>query len=477
MDKKFFLCLLFPLLLFFPIMSYAFDSGSTGADGAFSPTANVVLNCYSTVNHNGVFNFTTVNIPSGVTVSFKKDTNNDPVTILASGDVTISGTIYVNGCNGGNGSGTNNGAIAAGAGGPGGFSGGIGGRGGWMGGAGMRGDGPGGGGGGIGGQYGNGAGGGFQTPGGGTNNGVAGGGTYGTANLTQLIGGSGGGGSGYYNYGNGINWGAGGGGGGGAILIATSGTLTINGAVYANGGVGSGNSNCNWYSSGAGGGSGGAIRLVADTFQGSGTISAMGGAGGAYCGAFVQPGGAGGNGYIRIETNHNLWTATQNITPAYSGALAPATLYPSNIPTLAITSINGVTVPPITTGDTTYPDVNLPYGTQNPVSVGIAASYMPLGTTVSVKVAPATGNPTTVTSTGLSGTTDSSTATADITLDLSQPSILTLSATFTPLALNGAPLYAGGERIKAIKVISTFGEKGSRIVYVTESGKEIPAKI
>ncbi len=472
------------MLLFFPIISYAFDSGSTGADGAFNPTANRVLNCYSTVNHNGVFNFTTVNIPSGVTVSFKKDTNNDPVTILVSGDVTINGTISVSG---GNGS-TN---VTPGMGGPGGYDGGKGGCNGWLSGKGMRGDGPGGGGGGNASVDGNGAGGGFQTAGGGANYSVAGGSTYGTLNLTQLLGGSGGGGSGYYT--SSYN-GAGGGGGGGAILIASNGTIAINGSVLANGGQGGNgfylDSNCDFWNcsghcasnfmAGAGGGSGGAIRLAADTIQGNGIISAVGGIGGktnCYNYNPTRYGATGGNGYIRIEANHNLWTATQNITPAYSGAYAPASLYPTNIPTLAITSINGVSVPPVTTGDTTYPDVNLPYGTQNPVSVGIVASYIPLGTTVSVKVAPATGNPATVTSTGLSGTTDSSTATASITLDMSQPSILTLSATFTPLALNGAPLYAGGERIKAIRVSSTFGEKGSRIVYVTESGKEIPAKI
>ena len=44
----------------------AYDSGSTGADGAFSPQVNTVLQ----LPEDGIFNFTTVTIPSGVTVTF-----------------------------------------------------------------------------------------------------------------------------------------------------------------------------------------------------------------------------------------------------------------------------------------------------------------------------------------------------------------------------------------------------------------------
>src|SRR6185369_2540509 len=73
----------------------AFDSGSTGADGAFNPTANVTV----PLPPSGVFNYTTVNIPAGVTVKFQKNTTNTPVVILASGDVTIAGTIDLNGGN------------------------------------------------------------------------------------------------------------------------------------------------------------------------------------------------------------------------------------------------------------------------------------------------------------------------------------------------------------------------------------------
>ena len=76
-----------------PGLAAAFTSGSTGADGAFNPTVNVEVQLPAS----GIFNYTTVNIPAGVTVKFKKNAANTPVTILATGDVTIAGTIDVSG--------------------------------------------------------------------------------------------------------------------------------------------------------------------------------------------------------------------------------------------------------------------------------------------------------------------------------------------------------------------------------------------
>ena len=70
-----------------PTPTFAFNSGSTGADGAFNPTTNTSLQMPAS----GVFNFTTVNIPFGVTVTFIRNAANTPVVILASGNVTITG--------------------------------------------------------------------------------------------------------------------------------------------------------------------------------------------------------------------------------------------------------------------------------------------------------------------------------------------------------------------------------------------------
>ena len=74
----------------------AFSSGSTGADGPFAPTASQTI----IVPDSGVFNFTTVNIPAGVTITFARNSSNKPVTILANGDVAISGTINIDGKSG-----------------------------------------------------------------------------------------------------------------------------------------------------------------------------------------------------------------------------------------------------------------------------------------------------------------------------------------------------------------------------------------
>ena len=80
------------IFLGMPLSSYAYDSGSTGVDGAFNPTADIELQ----LSPSGIFNFTTVNIPAGVTVTFAKNAQNTPVTLLASGDVNIAGTIDIN---------------------------------------------------------------------------------------------------------------------------------------------------------------------------------------------------------------------------------------------------------------------------------------------------------------------------------------------------------------------------------------------
>src|SRR5262245_28320264 len=75
-----------------------FVSGSTGADGSFNPSCTP-LPCMVTVQlpPTGIFNYTTVNIHEGVTVRYARNQANTPVTILATGDVTIAGTIDVSG--------------------------------------------------------------------------------------------------------------------------------------------------------------------------------------------------------------------------------------------------------------------------------------------------------------------------------------------------------------------------------------------
>src|SRR5690348_15786933 len=139
-----------------------FSSGSTGADGAFSPTASQAI----VVPDSGVFNYTTVTIPTGVTITYLRNAANTPLTILASGAVEITGSISVNGQPG----------SVSGFGGLGGPGGGRGGSAGVNGTSGLLGDGPGAGKGGLVtpgtppscGNNSGGGGGGFQAPGAGT---------------------------------------------------------------------------------------------------------------------------------------------------------------------------------------------------------------------------------------------------------------------------------------------------------------------
>lgn len=429
------LAFIFTALLLLPSLAAAaqFISGSTGADGAFSPISNTVL----PVPANGVFNFTTVNIPSGVVVSFVNSSANTPVYMLATGDVTIVGTLNVAG-------GIGNG-INPGIGGPGGFSGGSGGindSGGY--GLGTTG--------GAGGWYNScwssscpGAGGTFSTP---------------NVNLIPLSGGSGGGGG----AGEGCS-GGGGGGGGGAILIASSGTVTVTGSIIADGGRGAssdalGTVGCD----GGGGGAGGAVKITATTITGNGTITANGGLGGAgYAG-----GTNGGQGAIRFETYNMQRTA--NTVPNYSFG-SPGLVFPPNLPALAITSIGGVSVPSNAAGLYNSPDITLPADTTNPVSIGVSASNIPVGTVITISVIPQNDAKNNFSSTPLAGTLQSSSATANVDLSFQYTCIITASVTYT---VQTAMNY-NGEKIKKVMVASTMGGK-SQVTYITESGKKIPAE-
>lgn len=428
---------LFLLAVFFFLMSMgnelsAFVSGSTGADGAFNPT---VASTTLQIPPSGVFNFTTVNIPSNVTVTFIRNANNTPVYILATGNVTIAGTINVDGA------GSVSGNIAKG--GPGGFDGGCGGAPYKLG---SKGLGPGGGGGGTS-TCALGGGGGFAAAGGtyaGTNCGT-GGAAYGNDSLIPLIGGSGGGGCSSTS-GSVAN---GGSGGGGAILIASSGTITINGTVSAVGG------------SGVVGGGGGAIRIVGTSISGAGTLRATGGSG--------NGAASGGSGRIRIEAETRSFTFTTS--PAYTFSFTPSSVFPANSPVLSITSVGGQNVPTNPQGSFTQPDILLPGTTVNPVVVTVSAAYIPVGTTVTVSVIPQYSGATNVATT-LSGTLASSTASANVTIPAqTYASLITAQATFV---LQTA-MYWEGDEIEKVRVAATMGKEPD-IVYITKSGKEIKAK-
>lgn len=466
-----------------PGLSFAFDSGSTGADGAFSPSVNTKLE----LPPSGVFNFTTVNIPAGVIVTFKKNATNTPVVWLASGNVTIAGNVYLMGGDSANVGATGGGSVGddglPGIGGPGGYDGGRGGQVGSnrVGGAGL---GPGGGSGGVvtNANYSSravgGAGGGFGSAGGcnqaclwvGAANNITygvlsyGGAAYGSNLLLPLIGGSGGGGGA-----GGTNFaGSGGGGGGGAILIASSGTVTVSGIVYAYGGT-SGLSDGAGSGATGGGGSGGAIRIVATTIAGNGTINADArGAQGHVTDGNLN-GGTGGVGRIRLEAESI--TRTAPTTPVYTTGI-PGPLFISGAPTLTISSVAGVNAPAIPTGNA---DITLPASTPNPVSIVVTTTGVPPGNTVKVTVTPANAAPISVTSPALAGSNASASASVSITLPTG-PSVMSAMTTYTIVASLGDAMsnYAQGERVEKITLAATFGAP-SKATLITVSGKEYPA--
>lgn len=355
------------------------NSGSNGSDGAFNPTTNTVIDMAD--HPTGIYQYTSVNITNGVTVTFIPNANNTPVTWLVQSNVVINGTVDVSGQ-----SATNS-------------IGGLGGPGGWAGGSGgsnpIPGQGPGGGNSSTNTYGGNGS---FGTQG--SSVGfcavTAPGQVYGNSFLIPLMGGSGGGGSKAFvcNY-SGYPA-SGGGGGAGAIVIAASGLITINGSIVASGGSA--------FTGGGGGGSGGAIRLIATTLAGTGSISAYGSASGA------------GTGRIRFDTLQNSFGGS------LGGGVFTSGYQPIIIPTagqgiqLTVTSVGGVSVSASPTGILSTPDTVIAAQQANPISIVVQCTNVPLNTAISVTVKPANGSPVSAVGYNTTGTLASSTATVLINM-------------------------------------------------------------
>lgn len=475
-----------------PAFAAPFVSGSTGADGAFAPTANTTVQ----LPPSGVLHYTTVNIPVGVTVKFARNSANTAAVILATGGVTIAGTIDISG---GPSLMTKYGLTGdmnkGGVGGPGGFDGGRGGlqeqnrKGG-------TGYGPGGAGGGIH------AGGGttdtvntecYQRVQGGGGGGFAGAGEpskciqgnnwvyaanirtgyagpqYGANSMLPLVGGSGGGGGG----GGPNGWslpGSGGGGGGGALMLVASGSVTLSGAINARGGNGGAinDGDCNYQlrdSGGAGGGgSGGAVRILTPTFGGAGTVNVDGGTGGCRSGngnSYINDYNAGGHGSVGRSSVE---------------IVAGGTFSLSVIPTLSITSIGGIAVPPNPSG---AGDVTLSGELPNPADITISASGIPVGTVVKLTLSQPYNDKVTANASALAGTLQASTSTGSINIP-SGSSVLMASTTYALSVAMGDALkvYAGGERVEKVSLAAVMGGE-MRVTLITVSGKEfeVPAAV
>ena len=429
-----------------PLAGFAqVNSGSNGSDGAFNPTANVVINMAD--HPNGIYQYTSVNIPAGVTVSFVPNAGNKPVVWLVQGSCVISGTIDV--------SGQNLNELAGGSGGPGG----------WIGGSGgsnpSAGQGPGGG------LAGNafpiyGSGGSFGTQGYYSQAGREAP-TYGNAFLLPLLAGSGGGGQTYS-------------GGGGAILVAASNSIQLNGEILAIGGKGrtiNGRevSGC---------GSGGGIRVVTTRFSGSGNISAKMGEG-------YAAGLQGGDGRVRIDAFESTFggTIVGVVTQGFQPIIIPA---PGQGIQLGIQSVGGVAVPASPSGVLANPDVIIPAQQANPIPIVVRCTNIPLNTEISVVVHPANGPD--VQAVGLNNAGTAAASTATVSLNMPRGGGIIYAKAVTGIAGGGAATgnpvdaktrslaetgwTADGERFVKMEITAALGGP-QRVAYITESGKRYPA--
>ena len=208
----------------------------------------------------------------------------------------------------------------------------------------------------------------------------------------------------------------------------------------------------------------------------AGNLFARGGASGPY-----NNGGGGGLGRIRLETYSLTLSGGGGTAEAVQGFPQPL-FPPAGQPSLAITSIGGLPVPAAPAGSVlAAPDVLLPTGTTNPVAVVLTASNIPLGTAIQVTATPQAGAKTSAISSGLSGTVASSTAAASISLNLSQTSVLTATATFPLVAsAGGGPVYAqglvpslvAGDEVTHVRVAAVLGGP-TQVTYITRTGREI----
>jgi hypothetical protein len=379
-----------------------YDSGSDGSDGPLVVSTSLVINLAaattgpwdmpSPVPGQGVydpdrwavvFKYTAVDIGPGAIVTFANHPSGAPVVWLASGDVTIEGTIDISGKDG-----TGNGGLPLqyAEPGPGGFQGGS-----YQTNIGLPESG------------GFGPGGGNLGRGGGshvTSGSCAAGPVYADADSRMVIGGSGG--SGYGPFAS-----VGGGAGGGAIVIASTSSIMCMGTISAVGGAGGGGSN------GTGGGSGGFIHLVADAIVGTlGGLQAFGGTG--TC--------LGGDGRIRIEAVNLL--AGGESDPIHTFG-APAPVFEVAPPVLHVISAGGLTVPVdpragVDTADVCFAGTSM--------TLQIAAANIPPGTAVTVFIKPAHGSPSTVTTPPLAGTFKGSSTSVNVTLPANIPVEIQLRA-------------------------------------------------
>lgn len=303
------------------LLAQAFDAGSNGTFGPINVTSGVQT---ITLPDDGVIHATTITVAAAAQLRFICNARNTPIYLLASGNVTIGGTVFASAPP------PTTVSVDTSPGGCGGFAGGT-----------PRivgtpagdGYGPGGG------RAGDGT---VTVPAGsgGFGSAVAGstahGAAYGSNLLVPLVGGSGGGGATTQ-----------GGGGGGALVIASNTviSLTNSGRVYACGGSYAGPVTGYGHA-----GSGGAIRLIAPRVDGSGRLDASGSAASSNPACNFRSNSTGntaaGSGRVRVDTidrSDFQVVMNENVGPRALGSLMQ--VFPPGIPELHLVNIAGTNIP------------------------------------------------------------------------------------------------------------------------------------
>ncbi|HEV7406374.1 MAG TPA: hypothetical protein VGO11_25720, partial [Chthoniobacteraceae bacterium] len=93
-NRALLVALLTGLVLSLPSVAQV-NSGSNGHDGALNPTSNMLIDMAD--HPDGIYQYTSINIPGGVSVTFKPNARNTPVVWLSQGNCTIYGEVLVQG--------------------------------------------------------------------------------------------------------------------------------------------------------------------------------------------------------------------------------------------------------------------------------------------------------------------------------------------------------------------------------------------
>ncbi|HEU4768752.1 MAG TPA: hypothetical protein VFS77_15320, partial [Pyrinomonadaceae bacterium] len=179
--------------------------------------------------------------------------------------------------------------------------------------------------------------------------------------------------------------------------------------------------------------------------------------------------------YVRIEAfDLNSFTIQPqgSLGPPRITTATPGIVVPANLPTIRIVSVAGIAAPTQPNGSLQGgPDIILPTNQANPVSVALAASNIPLGTSLQVTLTPENGARVSAQSTGLTGTLAASTATASITI----PDGISVIQAAGTIDVSAAGMIIDGEPIKSVEINAVFGGKQT-VTYITASNKRIKAE-